>query len=409
MAKKNTAGKYRGRVQIGVDKDGKAINKYVCAKTLRELEAKKEYVRQHYIDGQPLREDMPFYQYAEEWYKLKKEPFISDASRSAYRSCLYKHILPAFGLRHLRAISAGELQSFVNSFAGFSKSQITLAVGTIKAIFSGAYAEGIIERDPSVSLIRPKPKKKNERRALTARETEDILITIKRHEHGLFLAVLYYLGLRRGEALGLKWDDFDFDEDLVHIQRDIDYCGSMAHDGKLKTEAADRYIPIPSELRAMLSKVRGFPGQYVFHMENGQPWAQTSFKRIWLSLMQDAHCVETREVAEDDKYKRDVVKQLKATLTPHYFRHNYATLLFEAGVEPLIAMKILGHTDYQTTANIYTHLNAEMMKKSSVDMEDVFRRKQEAKSALARGKSPKERRSRKPPLDTSLPWAGKFG
>ena len=35
---------------------------------------------------------------------------------------------------------------------------------------------------------------------------------------------LYYLGLRRGEALGLQWGDFDFDEDLVHIQRDIDFC-----------------------------------------------------------------------------------------------------------------------------------------------------------------------------------------
>ena len=72
MAKKNESGKYRGRVQIGVDKDGKAINKYVCAGTLRELEQKKEYVRNHYIEGQPLREDMPFYQYAEEWYRLKK-------------------------------------------------------------------------------------------------------------------------------------------------------------------------------------------------------------------------------------------------------------------------------------------------------------------------------------------------
>ena len=109
MAKKNESGKYRGRVQIGVDKDGKAINKYVCAGTLRELEQKKEYVRNHYIEGQPLREDMPFYQYAEEWYRLKKEPFISDASRSAYRTMFNKHILPAFGLRHLRAISASEL------------------------------------------------------------------------------------------------------------------------------------------------------------------------------------------------------------------------------------------------------------------------------------------------------------
>ena len=149
MGKKNSAGKYRGRVQIGIDKDGKPINKYVSASTKRELEQKKEYVRKHYIDGQPLRTDMPFYQYAEEWYKLKKEPFISDASRSAYRTMFNKHILPAFGLRHLRAISAGELQAFVNSFADASKSQITLAVGALKAIFASAYAEGIIEREHS--------------------------------------------------------------------------------------------------------------------------------------------------------------------------------------------------------------------------------------------------------------------
>ena len=71
-------------------------------------------------------------------------------------------------------------------------------------------------------------------------------------------------------------------------------------------------------------------------------------------------------------------------------------------------MKIIGHSDYQTTANIYTHLNAEMMKKSSVDMEEVFQRKKEAKAALAKTKTAKERRSRKPPIDTSLPWAGRF-
>ena len=74
-----------------------------------------------------------------------------------------------------------------------------------------------------------------------------------------------------------------------------------------------------------------------------------SFKRIWLSLMEDAHCVEEREIKAGTKRKNDIVKRLKPTLTPHYFRHNFATLLFEAGVEPLIAMKILGHTDYQET------------------------------------------------------------
>ena len=124
--------------------------------------------------------------------------------------------------------------------------------------------------------------------------------------------------------------------------------------------------------------------------------------------MLDARCVENREMPEDTKQKSDVLKQYRPTLMPHYFRHNFATLLFGAGVDPLIAMKILGHTDYQTTANIYTHLSAEMMKKSCVDMEEVFRSKQEAKSALAKAQTTKDKRSRKPVLDMDLPWAGKF-
>lgn len=112
--------------------------------------------------------------------------------------------------------------------------------------------------------------------------------------------------------------------------------------------------------------------------------------------MEASYCVERREVSKETKRKNDNIKQLKPTLTPHYFRHNYATLLFEAGVEPLIAMKMLGHTDYQTTANIYTHLNSEMMKKSSVDMEEVFRRKQETKGILAKAQGMLDKRSRKP-------------
>ena len=278
-------------------------------------------------------------------------------------------------------------------------------------IYDTNFAIMSIDKEAVIEVVaeaEEKAKKKAERRALTDQETENVLETMKRHEHGLYLAVLYYLGLRRGEALGLQWGDFDFDEDLVHVQRDIDFCGSTARDGDLKTDAADRYVPIPGELRSMLTKMRGFPQQYVFHTETGQPWPQSSFKRIWLSLMEDAHCVEEREIKAGTKRKNDIVKRLKPTLTPHYFRHNFATLLFEAGVEPLIAMKILGHTDYQTTANIYTHLNSEMMKKSSVDMEEVFRRKQEAKGVLSKAKSAKEKRSRKPAVDTSLPWAGRF-
>ena len=56
------------------------------------------------------------------------------------------------------------------------------------------------------------------------------------------------------------------------------------------------------------------------------------------------------------------------------------TLLYESGLDPLIAMKIVGHTDYQTTANIYTHLKEETLCKATVNMEKVFASKSELKS-----------------------------
>ena len=71
--------------------------------------------------------------------------------------------------------------------------------------------------------------------------------------------------------------------------------------------------------------------------------------------MHDAGCTEEREIDENTRRPGDILKRFKPTLTPHYFRHNYVTMLYEAGVDPLIAMKIVGHADYQTTANIYTH------------------------------------------------------
>lgn len=50
-------------------------------------------------------------------------------------------------------------------------------------------------------------------------------------------------------------------------------------------------------------------------------------------------------------------------------------MLYESGIDPLVSMKIVGHTDYQTTANIYTHIKEEMLKKATVDREGVFKKR----------------------------------
>ena len=363
--------------------EGKPINKYFCADSPEELEAKKEELRREFITGEPLKKDQPFWEYTEEWYRVKKEPHISPSSRKSYRVMLTKHVLPQFGIKHLRAISAFQLQEFLNGFEGSSKSQITLAKTILENVFRQAYADGILDRDPACSLVRPKAGKKEKRRALTQAEVAGVMEAIRKNENGLFLAVLYYLGVRRGEALGLQWGDIDFDNAQVHIQRDIDYqAASFAIEGELKTDAGDRFIPIDPELLDMLQEARdydeGEDDEYVFHTENGMPWSQNTFKRNWLRLMYDAGCVIEKPMTDEQRSKlrrpNDPINLWEATLTPHYFRHNFITMLYRAGVDPLKAMKIVGHSEYQTTADIYTHLDQEMMRATADDLADVFQK-----------------------------------
>ena len=212
-----------------------------------------------------------------------------------------------------------------------------------------------------------------------------MLETIRTHPEGLFLAILYYLGVRRGEALGLKWGDFDFAADQVHILRDIDFTGSTSSEGTLNTAAADRFIPVPAVLKEMLLPKRKAADAYVFHTPSGAPLPQASYKRMWSRLMVACGCVTWREIKPGTSRPDDILKQVKPTLTPHYFRHNYVTLLYESGVDPLIAMKIVGHTDYQTTANIYTHLKEETLRRASVNMEKVFADREKGEGEGVRG------------------------
>ena len=134
-------------------------------------------------------------------------------------------------------------------------------------------------------------------------------------------------------------------------------------------------MPIPPELKEKLLPNKGGAGEYVFHTEKGKPLPHATFKRMWHRLRLASGCVEWRAVKPGTSRPDGILKQIKVTLTMHYFRHNYVTMLYESGIDPLIAMKIVGHTDYQTTANIYTHIKEEMLKKATVDLEGVFKKR----------------------------------
>lgn len=205
MPTKQKSGLYRTKVKIGTNEHGREIVKWVSGKTKKELEDAKREVIERYIGGTGLRKDRLFGEYATQWYHTIKEPLLSEASKANYRTMLNKHVFSAFGDRNIRAITASDLQHWINGFAGMSGTTIAQAATVITGIFAAAAADRIVSADPSAALKLPKAKKDQQRRDLTEGETQKMLWLINNHEHGDYLACLFYTGARPGEVRGLIW------------------------------------------------------------------------------------------------------------------------------------------------------------------------------------------------------------
>lgn len=129
---------------------------------------------------------------------------------------------------------------------------------------------------------------------------------------------LHYLGVRRGELLGLRWEDVDWQSNTVHVQRDVDFAagGSI---GDLKTSAADRHIPLMSDFRQILAANRSLPQYYIFHGRDPiYPLCESTFRRKWRSLR----------------------AELGFDITPHWLRHNFISLCYDAGIKAEETMRM---------------------------------------------------------------------
>lgn len=368
MPKRKTP--YRSKVKIGVDANGKDIVKYIQGYTRAELQKAREAVIAKYITGEALTDDRLFGDYATEWYRVRKAPFISPSSKESYRTALNKDLLPVLGDRKLRSVSAMELQEMVNSYAGRSGTKITIIMATLRGIFGSAISDRLISTDPTAHLIRPDAAEVKTKPTLSPEQRAALEEVCRTHPEGHYLALLYYTGCRPGEGRGMMWGDIDWKAGTIRIERDIDYKdGGKA--GELKNAASARTVPLPAPLRAILSPLRGLPDTYIAHGQDvRKPLCKSSADRLWCDLMVAAGLVTP---AGDNNYlDSDPRSKFTPTITPHTLRHNYITMCWENGLDPYETMKLVGHTSITTTMNIYTHFSDAQMEKTAGKLDAMF-------------------------------------
>lgn len=223
----------------------------------------------------------------------------------------------------------------------------------VSIVCQQAVKEGLIPFNPASRAEPPKVEKK-EPNYLQPETIQAVFEALKSEpiKWQMIVEMLLATGCRRGELLGLKWKNVDFDNSRIYICNTVLYTADRGvYESTPKTKSSVRYIELPHSTTQSLKKYRSWQageimrlGAYyerlgfVFSQDNGQPMRPDSIT-AWLNRFSKRHNLPH--------------------LNPHAFRHSMTSLLIFGGADLVSVSKRLGHSLPSTTANIYAHALAQ--------------------------------------------------
>lgn len=285
--KKRSDGRYATSVLIGYKDDGKPKLKTIYGRTIRELETKLAEFKSLQNKGIVIDDRrLTIGEFAATWlelYKVDKEYNTLEL----YRATVETHIIPSIGGIRLSALKTRHVQELINDI--IQREQLRTAeivLLTLRQIIHQAIVEEYIYKDVTVSVSMPK-KENPQKRALTDEEKEFLQCAALNIKERAFVDILYYTGLRRGEALALMTNDIDFTNRTITVNKNLIFKGN---NGVIKStpknEAGNRNIPIPDKLIHSLKELlQTNSSMYPFTKQNGDLITLSSFRRFWDNII----------------------------------------------------------------------------------------------------------------------------
>lgn len=294
---------------------------------------------------------------------------------ASYNTIAKLHILPELGDMRLVAVSKPRLQHWIDEIV--DKGYAPKTIHNIRMVATGAFNEavslGLLRESPARGLIVP-PVDQAPMETWTAVEALHVLDAVA--DEAMWNA-LYHLALtaapRPGESRAHHWSDVDWDRDIIWIERsmtrDENYRPIIGTTTKTKNmHAAPLTAATKKALRAwyieqkklQLAAPNWMDLDLIFTRANGNFLPYTTWQRKHESIIKAAG-----------------VKRI----TIHGMRHTNATLELEAGTNPKIVQKRLGHKKVETTLNIYSHVSVDVEHAAAAAFESRIYAPKDAKKA----------------------------
>ena len=354
-------GRWEGRIVVGYDDKGLPKTKSVLAKTKTECVEKLEALKEEIGATEVTRctADMPFGEWMDFWYQTYCKPALKPYTQTTYEQRIYNQIIPKIGDIPLNQVTTGTLEKFYAHLksdgrlvrreqygAGLKNSVIRSIHAHCRAALEKAKKENLIRQNPAAHCTLP-PKKSPEIEVLTPAEMQRLLIQAKYEADGFYEMFLLDLstGLRRGELLGLLWDDINFETGELKVTKQVKFVEGKLQIKPPKTKAAERTIILPPPLIAVLNEYK------------------SRVRSKWLFPSPYKHEDVPRDPCSCRKKLATILERAECKHVPfHALRHTFATQALRYGMDVKTLASTIGHESVETTLNVYSHTTDEGMR-----------------------------------------------
>lgn len=314
-----------------------------------------------------------FVTYLESWLHMRKSDTAVTTYKS-YQSMVMGKIKRYFtekpvSLQDLKPI---HIQDFLQTFidAGFTTNTALHYYAVLSCALEHAVNMELIERNPCKKVKRPS-KGNFVGSFLTVDEVSAVLDVLEGNEIKVCVMLAVFCGLRVSEAVGLRWQDVDFEKSTIRICHHVvqlkSSTDSIVTEDALKSKTSFRTLTMTSTLK-----------EYLYSLKERQELNRQWFGNAYSSDYLEYVCVDAlgelippRRVSE--RFPKILEKHGMKRIRFHDLRHTCASLLLTQNVPMKAIQEWLGHSDMSTTANIYSHLSPDAHCATAAAMEAVFR------------------------------------
>ena len=312
------------------------------------------------------------------WKELRKSE-VAETTYDGYHTYIDRHLIPYFSQLNLNIqdITAGHIFDYVNylsndggrkdnKIGGQSNTSIRKIISILRQVFDYAVLYGDIRVNPASQVPMPKKVNNKDKRQvfLTAEDAQKMLDAFRDEELGPIVYVTLYYGLRKSEALGLRWQAVDFEANTITINHTVVSNGHIVRKDSTKSYCSNRTFQLLPDVKDVLLKLKdqqenyktrlgsGYHNNdYIFKNPNGIPYRPDSLTRSFERAL-----------------KRHGLPQMRY----HDLRHSTASILVDKGWDINDIKEWLGHSDISTTANIYAHISHRKKISLAKDLEKTF-------------------------------------